>query len=206
MTDNLVPSQDLLPCPFCGGEANFQEEHANHWRVVCMSCGVRHTALVVREADPRPKLVAAWNTRADLAASRSPVQSSELVEKLTKALPILDGLETGRDCEEYAFAKGNGFQAMTYCPEAFEALRCLPDVIAAFSPSSLPQSGVVPAEDEISDAIQAWHDSGTDLELHDWLGWTADEYAGWVRDDGIPARPLRAALSSPQPITDQGEA
>jgi len=54
----------LLPCPFCGGEANYQEEHSHHWRVVCMSCGVQHPFVSVREVDPRPSLVAAWNTRA----------------------------------------------------------------------------------------------------------------------------------------------
>jgi hypothetical protein len=59
--------------------------------------------------------------------------NAALVEELTKALPLLDGLETGQDCEEYAFATGRGFQAMTYCPGAFEALRCIPRVIAALS-------------------------------------------------------------------------
>jgi hypothetical protein len=54
-----------------------------------------------------------------------------LVERLSDTLPLLDGLETGQDCEEYAYAKAGGFQAMTYCPDAFEALRCIPDVIAA---------------------------------------------------------------------------
>lgn len=54
----------------------------------------------------------------------------DLIKRLTAALPLLDGLKTGQDCEEYAFAKASGFQAMTYCPEAFEALRALPDAIA----------------------------------------------------------------------------
>lgn len=57
--------------------------------------------------------------------------TNDLIEKMERALPLIDGLETGQDCEEYAFAHGKHFQAMTLCPEAFEALRCLPDVIAA---------------------------------------------------------------------------
>ena len=59
-----------------------------------------------------------------------------LVEVLRKALPLLDDLEVGQDCEEYAYAKGKGFQAMTYCPEAFEALRCIPAILAALQSKS----------------------------------------------------------------------
>ena len=54
-----------------------------------------------------------------------------LVGELEKALPLLEDLETGQDCEDYAYAKGKGFQAMTYCPAAFEALRCIPRVLTA---------------------------------------------------------------------------
>lgn len=56
---------------------------------------------------------------------------NSLIERIEKALPILEDMETGQDCPDYAFAKGKGFQAMTYIPEAFEALRCLPEVITA---------------------------------------------------------------------------
>ncbi|QDP53727.1 MAG: hypothetical protein GOVbin7759_14 [Prokaryotic dsDNA virus sp.] len=57
--------------------------------------------------------------------------TTKLAERIEAALPLLDGLKTGQDNPDYAFAHGNGFQAMTYIPEAFEALRCLPEVIAA---------------------------------------------------------------------------
>ena len=59
-----------------------------------------------------------------------------LVEKLTPALKLLEELEVGQDCPEYAYAKGKGFQSMTYIPEAFEALRELPvmlDVLTTLS-------------------------------------------------------------------------
>lgn len=54
----------------------------------------------------------------------------EMIERLEAMLPLIDGLETGQDCPDYAFAKANGFRAMTYCPEAFEALRALPKAAA----------------------------------------------------------------------------
>jgi len=53
--------------------------------------------------------------------------SAPIVERLQAALPLLEELETGQECAEYAYAKGKGFQAMTYCPEAFEALRSIPE-------------------------------------------------------------------------------
>ncbi len=53
--------------------------------------------------------------------------SAPIVERLRAALPLLEELETGQECAEYAYAKGKGFQAMTYCPEAFEALRSIPE-------------------------------------------------------------------------------
>ena len=56
-----------------------------------------------------------------------------LVEQLGAIIPLLDGLETGQDCADYAFAKSNGFQAMTYCPDAFEALRSVPEAAAAIT-------------------------------------------------------------------------
>ena len=66
---------------------------------------------------------------------------TDLIKKLEAALPILDDLETGQDCAEYAYAKGRDFKAMTYIPEAFEALRCLPDVIAALRAQEASNAG-----------------------------------------------------------------
>ena len=59
--------------------------------------------------------------------------TNALIAELEKILPLIEQLETGRDCEEYAFAKSSCFQAMTYAPEAFEALRCIPEAAAELS-------------------------------------------------------------------------
>ena len=67
----------------------------------------------------------------ELATRHTPTDG--LAGELAKALPLLEDLKTGQDCQDYAFAKGKGFEAMTYCPEAFEALRHLPAAIAALS-------------------------------------------------------------------------
>lgn len=55
------------------------------------------------------------------------MSENELIERLRKAAELIDGLEVGRDCEEYSFARGTHFQAMTYNEDAFRALLALPD-------------------------------------------------------------------------------
>lgn len=59
--------------------------------------------------------------------------TNALIAELEKILPLIEQLETGQDCEEYAYAKGALFQAMTYAPEAFEALRCIPEAATELS-------------------------------------------------------------------------
>ncbi len=66
-------------------------------------------------------------------ADPTDAELDRLVEQLGAIIPLLDGLETGQDCADYAFAKSNGFQAMTYCPDAFEALRSVPEAAAAIT-------------------------------------------------------------------------
>ncbi len=49
-----------------------------------------------------------------------------------------------------------------------------------------------PTEDEVDDAVSAWHDSDSKLGLHEYLGWSWSEYVRWVSDPSqIPSRALR---------------
>lgn len=53
-------SEELKPCPFCGGRAVESETHAaQHWwySVECLLCGAEITEAVAAEA------ITAWNTR-----------------------------------------------------------------------------------------------------------------------------------------------
>lgn len=43
------------------------------------------------------------------------------------------------------------------------------------------------------DAVDAWHDSDSDLELHEWLGMTLDEYRNLVELRLPPIGPTREA-------------
>lgn len=39
--------------------------------------------------------------------------------------------------------------------------------------------------EEIDDFIEAWHNSDSDLELHEYLGMSWDEYSAWVADASV---------------------
>lgn len=56
-----------------------------------------------------------------------------------------------------------------------------------------------PTEAQVDDAVSAWHNgAGGGLELHQYLGWSWEEYSRWVSDaSAIPARPL------PTPPTEE---
>ena len=42
---------------------------------------------------------------------------------------------------------------------------------------------------QIYDKIDEWHDgAGLNMELHEYLGWTEDEYWDWVRTSELPKR------------------
>lgn len=51
---------DLLPCPFCGGEANTVLKGSDDWHIECHDCASRSGIYGIRES-----AIAAWNTRAE---------------------------------------------------------------------------------------------------------------------------------------------
>ena len=42
------------------------------------------------------------------------------------------------------------------------------------------------SEQELNDKIDAWHDSDFEHALHEYLGWTWEQYAHWVETDEQP--------------------
>ena len=51
--------QELLPCPFCGGEAKNQSTGYGDYRVYCGKC----ECSTVRWSSSKEKAIAAWNRR-----------------------------------------------------------------------------------------------------------------------------------------------
>lgn len=57
--------QNLKPCPFCGGKADFDYDDSGYNWVFCTKCGVTTDTDMHYEFDARLRLAKAWNTRAD---------------------------------------------------------------------------------------------------------------------------------------------
>ena len=62
---------ELLPCPFCGGEAKLQPSDGGHF-VFCISCNSEGTFVKEHNCDYRggskDEAIKAWNTRPTLSA------------------------------------------------------------------------------------------------------------------------------------------
>lgn len=56
-------SEELKPCPFCGGRAEFDSDDSDWNWIECKSCSASTTALQHGEYDARNDLAKAWNTR-----------------------------------------------------------------------------------------------------------------------------------------------
>lgn len=61
-TGYYTPDPDLLPCPFCGGKADYNNDGGRWDQVICGSCGCRGCEY----PDSREKAAAAWNRRSPL--------------------------------------------------------------------------------------------------------------------------------------------
>lgn len=64
----MTSETELMPCPFCGGEAELFEceetDNEGGWVVGCKSCMASTRVHFANGDDPRPIVVDLWNTRA----------------------------------------------------------------------------------------------------------------------------------------------
>lgn len=74
-------TQDLLPCPFCGGVAELTGHQAPEFWVRCDRIGCKSSTEAFGSKD---KAIAAWNTRQS--------HTTEWQDKLVEALDVLSGL------------------------------------------------------------------------------------------------------------------
>lgn len=70
---------ELLPCPFCGGGADFRGELTHRYQIECVNCSVRGASYVYSHA-----AVEAWNRRSALESVRS-----EALEEAAKVAEMM---------------------------------------------------------------------------------------------------------------------
>lgn len=92
---HVLEAEKLLPCPFCGGDAELRTSpHVPRQfgcRVVCETCGVHITRIgsSYDEADLKRGTIDAWNTRPAVASALA-LRDAE-IERLRSALkPFAD--------------------------------------------------------------------------------------------------------------------
>ncbi|MCD8350069.1 MAG: Lar family restriction alleviation protein [Planctomycetaceae bacterium] len=51
-------SEELRPCPFCGGEADVEMVLNDYWNAYCVDCGATTTDIIDQN-----EAIAAWNRR-----------------------------------------------------------------------------------------------------------------------------------------------
>ena len=59
-------TEELLPCPFCGGTVDMYYEGSHDWVVYCekQGCGISHNFYIPHIGDEHAVAVGKWNTRA----------------------------------------------------------------------------------------------------------------------------------------------
>ena len=65
-------SSELLPCPFCGADAEIRahplalhDEESRGWEVACWKCGARVGSTVLPTGKTKEQAIEAWNRRSD---------------------------------------------------------------------------------------------------------------------------------------------
>lgn len=69
MNEKTPLTDDLLPCPFCGGRAEWKQGHFTGY-VMCLKCETFGPNIAKNEA------VAAWNTRAGIGTGAAPAETA----------------------------------------------------------------------------------------------------------------------------------
>ena len=83
MTDTKAP--ELLPCPFCGGEAEYIS-YPNIHLVHCFSCGLEMDAQIETKAEA----ITAWNTRTDTAKDKRIAELEAEIKILNRVIADID--------------------------------------------------------------------------------------------------------------------
>ena len=113
MTHTSTEQPELLPCPFCGGNAHFEIDMDSRWEwVECESCGMQGNSSASLMEDCKPKLREAWNRRAPASQARVPL-SDELPQGFLSDVLTAAGLVShGKQCKALGSRLGEAVEAI----------------------------------------------------------------------------------------------
>lgn len=126
---------DLLPCPFCGGEATLEHSQGNEnwnksWQVKCNLCDIRSrmargsnvwqagsVKTEAEDAQAKAEAIAAWNTR-----TARPAVSEDDAELVAKARQNVAWMHEDCDCADVEHVQCRWAMLMTEMTARIEAL------------------------------------------------------------------------------------
>ncbi|EEA8679368.1 DUF551 domain-containing protein [Salmonella enterica subsp. enterica] len=126
----------LLPCPLCGGGAEFDYDDDNLNWISCSVCGISTDTVYHTDIDARDKLREVWNRRAAmLQAGNSPVTPDGWIsvsERMPESGRILAlyGRREKEECEHYVdegYLGSNGAFYFFCCEGGLRIDDCHPD-------------------------------------------------------------------------------
>lgn len=191
-----MKDETLLPCPFCGGKAEFDyDDDGINW-ISCSTCGVSTDTAYHTDVDARETLRDVWNRRA--------LQSGNSAQPVTvpdEKLP-LDYLQGQKDGLEWAAQMAEASHPQTgdwlYDDplELAKAIRKGPDMPESPADGWIPVSERMPENNSYVSVVSRHGEyvsglvNGEWLELHDGSSFPVSEIYLWLTLPCLPSKPL----------------
>jgi Lar family restriction alleviation protein len=118
MKDKIAEIEKLLPCPFCGGEADLQEISSGPFGDGFCSAGC-NLCNIGWHKDTKEEAIAAWNQRAYLEQGQELEQSDKYQAHLRDQLRKVNGMLNDSQCKTDMYK--NELQIMTTCRDHWKA-------------------------------------------------------------------------------------
>lgn len=168
-----VPDENgLLPCPCCGGRAEFDYDDDNLNWISCNVCGISTDTAYHTDVDARDRLRDVWNLRAAMLQGAEPVTTAY---KLPANTPCKDAPEHIWLQTAGVWPENGEFSELTWCSDnqhTDDTLYVRADILADNSPVVPDGYALVPVE-PTEDMIVNGFESEPDESFSDEKEWEA---------------------------------